>query len=91
MGFRLDEVEQRRRWLLKSLLRAEGVDAQAYRTRFGTGHDEDFPQLGELVERGWLNPARTTLTAEGLARSDAIGPWLVSGPVREAMKAFVPR
>jgi coproporphyrinogen III oxidase-like Fe-S oxidoreductase len=91
IGFRLDAVEQRRRWLLKSLLRAEGVDADAYRTRFGTAHDADFPQLGELVERGWLDPTRTTLTPDGLARSDAIGPWLVSGPVREAMRAYVPR
>lgn len=91
IGFRLDRVERRRRWLLKSLLRAEGVDAGAYRARFGTGHDEDFPQLGELVERGWLDPARTVLTSDGLAHSDAVGPWLVSGPVREAMGTYVPR
>ncbi|GLI00574.1 STM4012 family radical SAM protein [Phytohabitans aurantiacus] len=91
IGFRLDAVEQRRRWLLKSLLRAEGVDAHAYRTRFGTGHDTDFPQLAELVERGWLDETRTTLTPEGLAWSDAIGPWLVSGQVRAAMGAYVPR
>ena len=91
IGFRLDAVEQRRRWLLKSLLRAEGVDADAYRARFGTGHDADFPQLGELVSRGWLDQTRTTLTPDGLARSDAIGPWLVSGPVRAAMTGYVPR
>lgn len=91
VGFRLDGVEQRRRWLLKSLLRAEGVDAEAYQARFGTGHEADFPQLAELVRRGWLDATRTTLTPDGLAHSDAIGPWLVSGPVREAMKAYVPR
>jgi coproporphyrinogen III oxidase-like Fe-S oxidoreductase len=91
IGFRLDRVERRRRWLLKSLLRAEGVDAGAYRARFGTGHDEDFPQLGELVDRGWLDSTRTVLTSAGLAHSDAIGPWLVSGPVREAMGTYVPR
>ncbi|GAA0452608.1 coproporphyrinogen III oxidase [Paractinoplanes deccanensis] len=89
IGFRLDAAEQRRRWLLKSLLRAEGVDAAAYSERFGTRHDEDFPQLGELVDRGWLDG--TALTADGLAHSDAIGPWLVSGPVREAMGAYVTR
>ncbi|XVV10790.1 STM4012 family radical SAM protein [Actinoplanes sp. CA-131856] len=89
IGFRLDEAEQRRRWLLKSLLRAEGVDPVAYRRRFGTPYDEDFPQLSVLTERGWL--AGTALTAEGLAHSDAIGPWLVSGTVREAMGAYVAR
>ncbi|WP_328472448.1 STM4012 family radical SAM protein [Actinoplanes sp. NBC_00393] len=91
IGFHLDEIEQRRRWLLKSLLRAEGIDAAAYQARFGTHHTDDFPQLPALTDRGWLNPARTTLTADGLAHSDAIGPWLVSGPVREAMGAYVPR
>ncbi len=91
IGFRLDAVEQRRRWLLKSLLRAEGLDQRAYRDRFGTTHDDDFPQLAELVDRGWLDASRTTLTAEGLAWSDAIGPWLVSGPVRAAMEAYVRR
>jgi coproporphyrinogen III oxidase-like Fe-S oxidoreductase len=90
-GFHLDEVEQRRRWLLKSLLRAEGVDAGAYRTRFGTDHTGDFPQLTELVDRGLLNETRTALTPAGLDHSDAIGPWLVSGEVREAMGTYVPR
>ncbi|MEU4161851.1 STM4012 family radical SAM protein [Actinoplanes sp. NPDC026670] len=90
-GFHLDEVEQRRRWLLKSLLRAEGVDAGAYRDRFGTDHTGDFPQLSELVDRGWLDAARTVLTPAGLDHSDAIGPWLVSGEVREAMGTYVPR
>ncbi|MBM2621100.1 STM4012 family radical SAM protein [Actinoplanes sp. LDG1-06] len=91
IGFDLDGTEQRRRWLLKSILRCEGVDAVAYRERFGGSHTDDFPQLGELVERGWLSDDRCTLTAAGLAQSDAIGPWLVSGPVREAMGAYVPR
>jgi coproporphyrinogen III oxidase-like Fe-S oxidoreductase len=90
-GFRLDAVEQRRRWLLKSLLRAEGVDATAYKDRFGTPHTDDFPQLTELIDRGWLNEDRTVLTAPGLDHSDAIGPWLVSGEVREAMGSYVPR
>ncbi|WP_305788651.1 STM4012 family radical SAM protein [Symbioplanes lichenis] len=90
-GFRLDEREQRRRWLLKSVLRAEGMDAAAYTARFGSRHHEDFPQLVELVRRGWMEEDRSRLTAEGLARSDAIGPWLVSGPVRAAMAGHVLR
>jgi coproporphyrinogen III oxidase-like Fe-S oxidoreductase len=90
-GFRLDAVEQRRRWLLKSLLRAEGVDAAAYVARFGTPHTDDFPQLTELVDRGWLQVGGTVLTATGLDHSDAIGPWLVSGEVREAMGSYVLR
>ncbi|MFI5937677.1 STM4012 family radical SAM protein [Actinoplanes sp. NPDC051494] len=90
-GFRLDDREQRRRWLLKSLLRAEGLDPIAYENRFGTRHDEDFPQLADLVTRGWLDPARRRLTPAGLAHSDAVGPWLVSGAVRTAMATHVLR
>ncbi|MEU8242570.1 STM4012 family radical SAM protein [Actinoplanes missouriensis] len=91
IGFHLDAVEQRRRWLLKSLLRAEGVDAPAYAARFGSSFRSDFPQLTSLVDRGWLEPSLTRLTADGLAHSDAVGPWLVSGPVRAAMESYVVR
>jgi coproporphyrinogen III oxidase-like Fe-S oxidoreductase len=90
-GYRLDDAEQRRRWLLKSLLRAEGVPAADYRARFGTSHVTDFPELTTLAARGWLEPGLDRLTADGLARSDAIGPWLVSAPVRAAMDGHVLR
>ncbi|MEV4492568.1 STM4012 family radical SAM protein [Micromonospora coxensis] len=90
-GYRLDDTEQRRRWLLKSLLRAEGVDAAAYRARFGNRPTDDFPQLGRLVERGWATDGGLRLTAAGLARSDAVGPWLTSAEVRDAMTGYVPR
>ncbi|MDI1463858.1 STM4012 family radical SAM protein [Catellatospora sp. KI3] len=92
-GFRLDAVEQRRRWLLKSLLRVDGLDLAAYTKRFGTDADRDFPALPELAARGWLDADAGVLrlTDDGLAHSDAIGPWLVSGPVRELMAGHAPR
>lgn len=90
-GFALDGAEQRRRWLLKSLLRAEGVDAAAYRARFGALPGDDFPELGRLAERGWAGDGGLRLTPAGLARSDAIGPWLTSARVRDAMTGYVPR
>jgi oxygen-independent coproporphyrinogen-3 oxidase len=93
VGFRLDPVEQRRRWLVKSLLRVEGLDQAAYRDRFGTGARDDFPGLDVLGERGWLDvgAGRVALTAAGLERSDAIGPWLASGRVRTAMGEYAAR
>ncbi|WP_233562968.1 STM4012 family radical SAM protein [Micromonospora musae] len=90
-GFYLDGAEQRRRWLLKSLLRAEGVDADAYRARFGRPPTDDFPQLGRLVERGWATDGGLRLTPAGLAHSDAVGPWLTSAQVHQAMTGYVPR
>jgi oxygen-independent coproporphyrinogen-3 oxidase len=90
VGFALDGDEQRRRWLVKSLLRAEGVDAAAYADRFATAVADDFPQLSRLADRGWLcdRDGRLGLTDDGLAHSDAIGPWLVSGPVHAAMAGY---
>jgi coproporphyrinogen III oxidase-like Fe-S oxidoreductase len=90
-GFALDGVEQRRRWLVKTLLRAEGVDPAAYEARFGSTVDGDFPVLGQLD--GYLDDhgGRIRLTAEGLAYSDAIGPWLVSARVRAAMAGYAAR
>jgi oxygen-independent coproporphyrinogen-3 oxidase len=83
VGFALDESEQRLRWLVKGLLRAEGVDPAAWRARFG----DDLPALTELADRGWLaRPGR--LSAEGLAHSDLIGPWLVSDQVRDRMGEY---
>jgi oxygen-independent coproporphyrinogen-3 oxidase len=89
-GFRLDGDEQRRRWLLRTLLVVDGVDLPSYAARFGGARPEDdFPELAELLERGWAqsSPDRFRLTAEGLARADAIGPWLVSPQARAAMES----
>ncbi|GLY26142.1 STM4012 family radical SAM protein [Micromonospora sp. NBRC 101691] len=91
VGYHLDAAEQRRRWLIQSLLRAEGVDPGAYRKRFGSAPADDFPELAELTRRGWATDDGTRLTAAGLARSDAIGSWLVSAPVRQAMNGYALR
>ncbi|MFE0588922.1 STM4012 family radical SAM protein [Micromonospora echinospora] len=91
VGYPLDVVEQRRRWLIQSLLRADGLDPGAYRKRFGSAHTDDFPELAELARRGWASDDGTRLTAAGLARSDAIGSWLVSAPVRQAMTGYALR
>jgi oxygen-independent coproporphyrinogen-3 oxidase len=93
VGFRLDDAERRRRWLVTSLLRAEGFRPADYRDRFGAPVEEDFAELAELADRGWLDagPDLLRLTEAGLERSDAIGPWLVSGPVRAAMAGYAAR
>lgn len=89
VGVTLDEHEQKRRWLIKTLLRADGTDLTAYRARFGSDPRDDIPGLGLLTERGWTDTtgSRLQLTAPGLAHSDLIGPWLVSDTVRAGMAA----
>ena len=89
-GFQLDAAEQRRRWLILSLLSDDGLDLHAYRARFGTTPDAHFPQLAELEPRGLATRTAEVLalTHEGLARADVLGPWLYSDTVRARMAEF---
>ncbi|GAA4191776.1 STM4012 family radical SAM protein [Streptosporangium oxazolinicum] len=89
VGFALDDLEQRRRHLIQSLLRAEGLDRAAYRTRFGGDVLDDFA-LDAFAERGWVtdDSTRVRLTPEGLARSDAVGPALFSSRARDLMDSY---
>ncbi|WP_405019206.1 STM4012 family radical SAM protein [Kitasatospora sp. NBC_00070] len=87
-GWPMDPDEARRRHLLQSLLQADGLELADYRKRFGSTPAEDFPaELAAFAEHGWLadDPARLTLSAEGLAHSDAVGPALFSPAVRDRM------
>jgi oxygen-independent coproporphyrinogen-3 oxidase len=89
-GIHLDGKDQRRRYVIKSLLRAAGLDLESYRTRFGSDPFLDLPLLGGLERRGLavrLNGA-FRLTPEGMELSDAIGPSLYSERVRGRMESF---
>jgi oxygen-independent coproporphyrinogen-3 oxidase len=89
-GFVLDAFEQRRRYLIQSLLVLPGLDEAAYRARFGTPPLEDFPQLTQLLAARlahWHN-GYFALTAEGLAHADTIGPWLNSADVVARMESY---
>lgn len=89
-GIRLNADDQRRRYLIYSLLTAAGTDRAQYRAFFGSDALEDFPQLAELAARDWavFTPDRLRLTNAGLERSDAIGPWLYSDPICAQMETF---
>ena len=89
VGFVLGADEQRRRWVIKSVLRADGLDRDAYRRRFGSEPLTDVPALDSLVDRGWLVDDGTTIrpTAEGLGHSDVIGVILTSERVRRASES----
>ncbi len=89
-GVWLDADEQRRRWLILSLLSDAGVDRAAFRARFGVDAIAAFPQLDELAARGLAcsDELRVALTDDGHARADAIGPWLYSPAMRERMASF---
>lgn len=52
-GFRLDEDEQRRRFVIQSLLQIEGLNLQDYFAQFHTDVFSDFPIIHRLIEEGF--------------------------------------
>lgn len=102
VGRAMTPPEARRRHLVQSLLRAEGLALADYRERFASTPAEDFPaEFAAFAARGWLTedahgaatgPAdradRLRLSPEGLAHSDAVGPMLFSPEVRALMAEY---
>lgn len=89
-GFQLDQEEQQRRFILQSVLQVSGLNCNDYEKTFGTHALQDFPALNDLMDHGLgvLQNDVLSLTEAGLERSDAIGPWLFSEPVKEKMRGF---
>jgi oxygen-independent coproporphyrinogen-3 oxidase len=89
-GIRLNSDEQRRRYVIKTILRCNGVDRPSYRNRFGTDVMDDFPDLHQWDDHGYLDIAKNhlRLTAAGLERSDVLGPSLFSDAVSKRMDRF---
>lgn len=89
-GAFLDVPEQKRRFVIKSLLRADGISHTAYQSRFDAHFIEDFSALTELVDLGLAvnSPSSLQLTDIGLSWSDTIGPWLYSEAVTSRMGAY---
>lgn len=89
-GCRLSDDDQKRRFVIQSLLSGEGLSLADYVRRFDSAALDDLPRLGELVELGLAKQTADglVLTESGLARSDVIGPWLYSEKVRALMEAY---
>lgn len=92
-GIHLNTDEQKRRYLMQSLLLSEGLDTTGYKERFGSDCLEDFSALNELFEQGLAeqNETRIHLSERGMERADTLGPWLASSAVLEQMKHYIPR
>jgi len=86
-GFALDAGEQRRRYLLQSILNSEGLNTSRYAARFGSDPADDFPDLRTFADLGLLEQQGEDWlpTAAGLEWSDALGPWFFSERVRNLM------
>ncbi|MEG1116207.1 MAG: STM4012 family radical SAM protein, partial [Janthinobacterium sp.] len=86
-GYVLDEAEQRRRYVIQSLLTEPGLDRDAYTARFGSRCEADLPQLAELhaLELVEQDGPLLRLNDRGYSYADTIGPWLASDTVRALM------
>ena len=89
-GVRLTEEEQKRRYVIKSLLEGENLNLNRYQAFFESNVFQDLPELNQLLTNNFateqdgllqLNPA-------GLELSDAIGPWLYSSNIQHLMKKY---
>lgn len=89
-GIQLDVGEQRRRYIIMSLLQCAGMSVDAYTTRFGTDPVDDFPMLLDLETNGLMGTTdgRLVLTEAGIEYSDAIGPWLKSAAVQQREASY---
>ncbi|GAC1367727.1 MAG: STM4012 family radical SAM protein [Ktedonobacteraceae bacterium] len=92
-GYVLNEEEQRRRYVLKSLLEAGGLSLQDYLRRFASMVFNDLPVARELLDCGLavVEDEVMTLTPMGLERSDTIGPWLYSSRARQLTEEYTLR
>lgn len=90
-GIHLSPEEQRRRYLIMSLLQAEGMLRSDYQDLFLSPPEADIPELEELRKRNWLTRAtdRFCLTDQGMEHSDEVGPLLYSDAVRSALRESV--
>ncbi len=92
-GYRLGGEEQRRRYLVQSLLNTDGLDLGAYHRRFDSDAFADFPRLEELFALGLaeLSADHLVLNTRGLELSDCVGPWLYSDRVHRRSGEYVVR
>jgi len=89
-GVSLSPEEERRRFVLQSLLHVSGLSFGGYRLYFGRDAMSDFPELAGLIPAGLatVQDGVLRLTAAGLERSDAVGPWLYSREVRALSEEY---
>jgi oxygen-independent coproporphyrinogen-3 oxidase len=90
-GTQLNADEQKRRFIIKSLLHADGLSMSRYHQLFERAVWEEFPQLKDLIHLNLatlVGSEKLSLTSRGLERSDTIGPWLYSADVQALMHQY---
>jgi oxygen-independent coproporphyrinogen III oxidase len=89
-GYQLNLDDRQRRFLIQSLLQAEGLSFSDYQRDFGSDALVDFPQLHDLLtlELAEQIGDKLVLNPLGIEVSDTIGVWLYSPQVQELMEGY---
>lgn len=89
-GFILNQDEQKRRYILISLLSEEGINLEKYQKLFSSNLLLDFADLKQLLkyELAYQKYDVIKLTLLGLEKSDIIGYWLFSSQVISLMNSY---
>lgn len=87
-GIAITPDEAMRRFVLKSILRRDGLDAGRFAQLFGLAPEAAFPALATLGTMGLLESCGATIrpTEAGLEHADAIPPLFYSDAVRARMR-----
>lgn len=89
-GNLLPTEDRRRRFAILSLLQSNGIARREYEFEFGDDVLQHIPELSVVQQHNLavIDDDRIQLTSDGMARSDAIGPWLYSERVRKLMQDY---
>ena len=89
-GFLLSEDEQKRRYVIKHILFGKGIDCKDYSKHFQGEMLDSFPQIKEWEQAGYVAIEKDyiTLTEEGFALSDYLGPQFISENVRKKTEEY---
>ncbi len=86
-GYILSEDELKRRYAVKHILFGKGILRKDYTMHFNSSAEEDFPFIKEWCKKGYayIDDSFITLSEEGIALSDYLGPFFISGEVKDRM------
>lgn len=89
-GYLLSDDEQKHRYVIKHILFGQGISRKDYRQHFGGEAEQDFEPIAKWLDEGYAVRTENyiTLTDQGIALSDYLGPQLISDEVREKMKSW---
>ncbi|WFD11815.1 STM4012 family radical SAM protein [Tepidibacter hydrothermalis] len=90
-GYILSEEEEKRKYILKSILKVTGLDINMYFKRFKEISVEEFKDLSVLIKEGFLieEKGRILPSEKGLKYSDIMGTLFISDEVKDRVKEFI--